>query len=159
MLPAKYAEIKSSCPDEDITDHIPLGMIRSLGSQIIDSGVKILLVKMAHRGAYLMTGDISSLNEKLDSKLSQKEWNHLELLCNAFHVDKLKFKNATAAGDTAIAAFLNAILNGEGPESALKYSALAGRNKLYCNSIYPELSDWQTMTGQMVSEPNAIVRL
>lgn len=159
MLPQKYNEILSDTGTAGMTDFVEVELIRSLGRQIIESGTKILLIKMAHRGAYLLTGDISSLNEKLDLKLSAKEWNFCELLCNAYHVEQEQFKNATAAGDTAVAAFLSAILNGEGPGTALKYAAIAGRNKLYCNNIYSELSDWQTMTRQIRSEPNELVLL
>lgn len=156
MWPSKYADIQLACKNTDIIDHIPIDMIRLLGKQIIDSGVKILLIKMAHRGAYLITGDTTSLNEKLDSTLS-KEWNYCELLCNAYQADKFKIKNATGAGDTAVAAFLAAILDSESPVSSLKYATIAGRNNLYCHNIYSELADWQTMTEEIKSEPNEIV--
>lgn len=157
MLPLKYAEIQSSCESTMFIDQVPIELVRFLGKQIIDSGVKILLIKMAHRGAYLLTGDISALNEKLEVNLSANEWNHCELWCNAYQVEDLKFKNATGAGDTAVAAFLTAILDGESPEYSLKYASIAGRNNLYCHNIYLELTGWQEMTRQLISEQNEII--
>jgi sugar/nucleoside kinase (ribokinase family) len=157
MLPSKYAEIQSACVNVDIIDHISIDLVRILGKHIIGSGVKILLLKMAHRGVYLLTGNVSSLNKSLDSTLSMSEWNYCELLCNAYHVDKSKFKDATGAGDTAVAAFITAILNGESPELSLKYAAIAGRDNLYCQNIYTELVDWQAMTEEIFSESNDIV--
>ena len=62
-----------------------------------------------------------------------------------------KIKNSSGAGDTAVAAFLSAILDGEDPESALKYAAMAGRNNLYCKNIYDDLSDWEEMTEEIKS--------
>ena len=39
----------------DIIDQMILDkLIREIGKQIIDSGVKILLIKAGHRGAYLL---------------------------------------------------------------------------------------------------------
>jgi sugar/nucleoside kinase (ribokinase family) len=157
LFPLKYAEIQSSVGDGEIIDHIGIDLIRILGKRIIDLGVKIVLIKMAHRGAYLLTGDISSLIGKLDLKLSVKNWNYRELLCNAYHADNLKIKNATAAGDTAVAAFLSAILDGEGPEYALKYAAMTGRNKLYCTNIYEDLTGWQEMTDEIRSTDKKLV--
>lgn len=157
LFPLKYAEIQASLEDGDIIDHIPIDLIRILGKSIIDSGVKIVLIKMAHRGAYLLTGDISSISKKLDSDLSVKNWNYCELLCNAYHADNLKTKNATAAGDTAVAAFLSAIIDGEEPEYALKYAAMTGRNKLYCTNIYEDLTSWQEMTDEIKSTDNKLI--
>jgi sugar/nucleoside kinase (ribokinase family) len=157
LFPAKYSQIQLSVENNDIIDHFSIDLIRILGKYIIDSGVKIVLIKMAHRGAYLLTGDISSLNEKLDFNLSVKDWNYRELFCIAYHADNVKVKNATGAGDTAVAAFLTAILDGEGPESALKYAAMAGRNKLYCTNLYDDLSNWEEMTEEIKLVDNDLI--
>jgi sugar/nucleoside kinase (ribokinase family) len=52
MMPAKYAEIQSSVKGGDIIDLIPIELIREIGKMIIDSGVKILMIKAGHRGIY-----------------------------------------------------------------------------------------------------------
>ena len=159
MFPSKYAEIQLSLKNGEIIDHISIDLIRSLGKHIVDSGVKIVLIKMGHRGAYLLTGDISSLHEKLDFNLSVKDWDNCELLCNAYHADDLKIKNATGAGDTAVAAFLAAILNGEKPGPSLKYAAMAGRNKLYSTNQYDDLSSLKEMTEELKSAGNELIYL
>ena len=138
MLPEKYAEMQAISEGNDILDFIPIELIRLLGKTIIDSGVKILLLKMGHRGVYLLTADVSSLNAN-GYKLDEESWNKNELWCETFKAEPSKIINATGAGDTAIAAFLTAILDGETAESSLKYAALAGRNNLYCHNIYEEL--------------------
>lgn len=156
MMPGEYARILSAAGNSEIIDLIPIGVIREIGKKIIDSGVKILLIKAGHRGIYLLTGDISPLNRTSDFSLPENDWNHRELWCNAYPADPDRVKNATGAGDTAAAAFLTAILNGETSESALKYAAIAGRNNLYCLDIYKELNDWQDMEMELKSASNKI---
>lgn len=163
MMPFEYAEIQSSFDSNDIgnnvIDIVPIETIREVGKRIIDSGVKIALIKTGHRGAYLATGDVSSINEKPGFNLHIDSWNDRELWCSAYHIDEAKIKNASGAGDTASAAFLTAILDSESPESSLRYAAIAGRNNLYCHDTYNELSNWQEMTEGIESESNEIINL
>lgn len=156
MMPGEYEKILSAAGNSEIIDLIPIGVIREIGRKIIDSGVKILLIKAGHRGIYLLTGDVSPLNRKSDIGLPENNWNYREFWCNAYPADPDEVKNATGAGDTAAAAFLTAILNGETSEIALKYAAIAGRNNLYCLDIYEELNDWQDMEVELKSASNEL---
>ena len=157
MLPGEYEEILSSKASGYIIDKLVVSTIREIGRQIIDSGVKILLIKAGHFGAYLLTGDVSSINEKAGLKLESGKWNHSEIWCNAYEADPLKIKNSSGAGDTAVAAFLSALLRSEDPDSSVKYAAMAGRNSLYCKNIYNDLSDWQEMTDEIKSADNELI--
>ena len=141
----------------DIIDQVFLNKIREIGKQIVGSGVKILLIKAGHYGAYLLTGDVSSINEKAGLKLKPGSWNNREIWCTAYKADPLKIKNSSGAGDTAAAAFLSAILDSEEPESALRYTTLAGRNNLYCKNIYEDLSNWEEMTEEIKLEENELI--
>jgi sugar/nucleoside kinase (ribokinase family) len=158
MMPDVYSEYLSKAHDSDFTDLIPVSIIREIGKKIIDLGVKILLIKAGHRGIYLLVGDISTLNQKAGFNLTEEVWNYHELWCNAYPADPAKIKNATGAGDTAVAAFLSAILDGKPAELALRFAAIAGRNNLYCQDIYQEINDWNDMETEMKSEQNEIIR-
>ena len=153
IRPDEYEKICSAIGNSDIIDEVPIAMIREIGRTIIECGVKIVFIKAGHRGSYLLAGDVSSLNVKAGFDLSAADWNGRELWCNAYVADPEKVKNATGAGDTAVAAFLSAILDGENPDAAVKYAANAGRNSLYCLNIYDELSDWREMEKAIESEP------
>lgn len=156
MDPGRYSEIRISS-GMDILDHVPLSLFRETGRRIIDSGVKILLIKAGHRGACLLTGNISSLNNKRGGKLSEDIWNHREIWCNAYEADPSRIRNSSGAGDTAAAAFLTAVLKGESPEMALKYACIAGRNSLYCNDLFEELPGWKEMEGEVRAVNNDLV--
>ena len=154
--PGKYTEILSSATRASVVDELILNAIRETGRKFIKSGVKILLIKAGHLGAYLLTSDVSSLNDKADMKLDTKNWNHREIWCNAYKADPAKIKNTSGAGDTAVAAFLSAILQGEDPDSSVRYAAMAGRNNLYCKNVYDDLSDWEEMTEEIKAEENEL---
>lgn len=158
MRPDEYQTICSATGNSDIIDVVSIATIRGIGRTIIDCGVKIVLIKAGHRGSYLLTGDVSSLNLKAGFDLSTADWNDRELWCNAYVADPEKVKNATGAGDTAVAAFLSAILDGENPDAAMKYASNAGRNSLYCLNICDELSDWLEMEKAIESEPVEITK-
>lgn len=157
MLPEKYAEIQSMPGNTKFVDKTPLDLIKNIGRRVINTGVKILLIKMGHRGAYLLTGDVSSINKKLETNLQEEKWNNREILCNAYKIDQSKVMHATGAGDTAVAAFLSAILDGESPDMAIKFAALAGRDNLYCESIFNDICNWNQLTEKIGKEPNELI--
>jgi sugar/nucleoside kinase (ribokinase family) len=113
------------------------------------------MVKAGKQGVYLFTGDASSVHKKLGHS-PDAEWNNRQISCPAFYADPDRIINASGAGDTAIAAFLTAILSNEKPETALKYAAVAGRNSLYCNNLYRGLNNRQEMSETIKSERNRI---
>ncbi len=145
MMPSKYRQLLEEAGENDLIDHLPFDIIRSLARRIIDLGVSVVVIKMAHRGVYLLTGDVSALAEKAQLNLSTEDWSNIEMHCNAYPVDPARFRNASGAGDTAVAAFLSGIIDGMSPELTLKYTAMAGRNNLYSDDIYTDLADWEEM--------------
>ena len=157
IAPDKYKELKDRAADSDIIDIVPENLIRETGEEIIKSGVKILMIKMGKRGIYLLTGDASSAI--INSRLSNTDWNNREIWCNAYPADPSKMKHASGAGDTAVAAFLSAVLDGESPETAIKYAAAAGRDKLYCDDIYEDIPDWNRLSGEISREINELIIL
>lgn len=159
MMPEKYVEIDSMVGYDDFVDKVPLETVREIGGKIINTGVKILLIKMGHRGAYLITGDISDINRTKVVSLEHESWDRREIWCNAYAVDNSKIVNASGAGDTAVAAFLTAILDGETAENAIKYAGMAGKENLYCQNIYDDLSDWNQLTVKINKEQNDLIFL
>jgi len=157
MQPGEYAKIIASAVSADVINQVLTNTVREIGKRFIDSGIKILLIKAGHLGAYLLTGEVSSINKKTCLKLDKEKWDHCEIWCNAYKADPLKIKNSSGSGDTSVAAFLSAIIDGENPESAIKYAAIAGRNNLYCTNSYEDLSNWQEMTKEINSVDNKLI--
>jgi len=131
----------------------------NLGKSILDLGVKILLIKAGHLGAYLLTGNVSSINDTKGFNLLLENWSYRELWCKAYPADESKIINSIGAGDNAVAAFLSAILDGQTAESALKFAAITGRNNLYCQNSYEELPGWQEMANEIELSDNSDILL
>ncbi len=149
MKPEFYSEITENITDGDIIDSIPENSIHSIGREIIDLGVSVVLIKSGKLGAYLFTGDVGSLNDVPDMVLSEERWNNREIMAPAFRIDTVQVKNASGAGDVTVAGFMAAILKGKNPETALNYAMCAGRNNLYGMNATDGLTDWETMTQEL----------
>lgn len=144
VFPYEYTMLEAA--GGDIVDNAPPGLIRELGERLIAYGANIVLIKAAHKGLFLWTGDVAGINSRQTVYLPEAEWNNRQLWCEAYSVIREKIINASGAGDTSAAAFLTAVLNGESPGVAMKYAAIAGRNNLYCNNIFEDMPDWDMMT-------------
>lgn len=152
LMPDMYSDLDEKHGGQHIIDHVSTETLQALGRQILAQGVKILMIKMAHRGLYLATGNVALEDGHGILGLDPSAWNDQELFCEAYPLDENRVSNASGAGDTAVAAFLAALLDGEPPARALKLSAMAGRESLYCNDLYTELADWQEISANINSE-------
>ncbi|MCO5241094.1 MAG: carbohydrate kinase family protein [Chitinophagaceae bacterium] len=147
VFPYEYTVLEAA--GGDIVDHVSPDLIKELGERLIACGAHIVLIKAAHKGLFLWTGNVAAVNSKQRVCLPEAEWNNRQLWCEAYPVIREKIINASGAGDTSAAAFLTAILNGEPPVIAMKYAAIAGKNNLYCNNIYEDMPDWAMMTEEL----------
>jgi len=152
MMPDVYSELSQKYGGQHIIDHVSWETLQRLGRELLAHGVKILMIKMAHRGVYLLTGDIATADGSGMLGLDVQAWSHQELFCEAYPLDETRAMNASGAGDTAAAAFLAALLDGAPPASALKLSAMAGRESLYCNDLYTELASWDEISENIDRE-------
>lgn len=147
VFPYEYTMLEAA--GGDIVDHAPADLIKELGETLIAWGANIVLIKAAHKGLFLWTGNVASVNNKGTLCLPEAEWNNRQLWCEAYPAIQGKIINASGAGDTSAAAFLTAILNGELPGVAMKYAAIAGKNNLYCNNIFEDMPEWAMMTKEL----------
>jgi sugar/nucleoside kinase (ribokinase family) len=156
-MPQKFLEIKSACENSDFEDEVPFQLVRELGKQMITLGVSILLIKMGKRGVYLCTRDVSEINKKLGNTLEDNHWSNKEILCNSYPAEHSKIKNASGAGDIAIAAFLNSVLNADNAETTIKFAAIAGRDSLYCENVFESMSRWEELNHKISLETNDLI--
>lgn len=155
MEPKRYARLLAVSGGADIINAVPQDLVESLGKRILALGVKVVMIKTGHRGAYLRTGDVGKFNAVKRFKLPADNWNGRELWISACSVDRRRVKNACGAGDCAVAGFLTAMLNGAEIEKAGRYAMLAGRDNLYGADALSGLSSWKSMTGRILGELKA----
>ena len=143
LEPESYAQLLSKADGRDMADVIPQADFERLAERTLTLGVKVLMIKAGHRGAYIRTGDTETLN----AKMFNTNWSRRKLWVEAYPVDASRFKNACGAGDCAVAGFLTALLNGLEIEKAARYAMLAGRDNLYGMDACSGLTDWGIMTA------------
>lgn len=152
LEPKQYAGILATAAGRDMVDLIPQEAYERLADKILELGVRVLMVKAGHRGAYLQTGDVSKLNPSL--RLPTDNWSHRKLWAAPFPANPRRIRNACGAGDCAVAGFLSAILNGAEIGKAAGYAMLAGRDNLYGIDAFAGLADWKKMTALIARRGN-----
>ena len=110
--------------------------IKPLADKCMKMGCKVLLLKCGIKGLYMQTASedvIMKISPRLE--LDAKKWADINLFEASFKPSKVL--SATGAGDTSIAAFLTAMLNGEDPKTCI---ALASATGACCVEGYDALS-------------------
>ncbi|MGA9365555.1 MAG: carbohydrate kinase family protein [Bacteroidota bacterium] len=122
----KFLEKKAKLgPKESVLDHLSVKEISTLGSELIDMGAAIAMVKCGHRGLYVKTAGKDRLNKMGAAGCSDLEnWANRELWFPVYQEEK--FVGALGSGDSAIAGFLSAFVWNHSIESCLRYANAAG---------------------------------
>ena len=99
--------------------------VKPLAEQAIQMGAKAVLLKCGKPGMYLLCSEkMSEVGRKLE--LNPQAWDGRSIFEKSYRVDNVR--SGTGAGDTSIAAFLTALLNGEDPEEAMHLPQQQGRS-------------------------------
>lgn len=144
--PRGYARAMAGSAGADPLEAIPAGTCERLAERVLDMGVKVLLVKAGHRGAYLRTGALAGLAApEAPLGLADVHGCPAGAWISPFPVEAGRMRNACGAGDCAIAGFLSGLLGGETVRDAATYAMLAGRDNLYGEDAVSGLRDWPRM--------------
>ena len=133
----RFYEWKERAAGKDVTEVLDAGRdIKPLADRCMEYGAKILLIKCGAPGLYYRSASKEVLqgigrNAELDiDRLADKEGFETSFVPDAV-------LSGTGAGDTSIAAFLTAILDGYSLEEAVRLAAATGAS---CVSAYDALS-------------------
>lgn len=132
----KFEELQERAAGRDITEVLDVERdIRPIADRCMSYGAKILLIKCGKPGMYLRTADAEAL-----SRISPKAgidahgWEKTEIFEKSYVPERVL--SGTGAGDTSIAAFLTAALNGETPQDCMHLAAATGAG---CVAAYDAL--------------------
>lgn len=106
--------------------------IKPIAEKALSYGCKAILLKCGAAGMYLKTSSEENMLQ-VDSNL--KDWGNVERFQNSYVPEKVL--SATGAGDTSIAAFLKAVIDGCGPKESMQYAAATGA---CCVTTYDTIS-------------------
>ena len=136
----KYEKMIAS--GSDMTDIIDMNKdVSPLAKKCIDMGCKTVVIKCGMRGLFYMTGDskaIMDIGQRL--KINRDDWADRSGIQPCFKAKIVR--SATGAGDTSIAAFLAALINGRSISECVRLAAAEGA---CCVTGYDALSGLKTL--------------
>ena len=133
----KFEELQIRADGGDITDVLDIEQdVKPLAEKCITLGCKVLLLKCGAKGMYLQTAGEEKLRQvSMRTELDVAAWAKKAVFEKSYIPEKIL--SGTGAGDTSIAAFLTAMLEGNTPEMCLHLAAATGAS---CVAAYDALS-------------------
>ncbi|MBQ8598158.1 MAG: carbohydrate kinase family protein [Lachnospiraceae bacterium] len=139
---ARFKEWQQRAEGKDITEVLDIQRdVKPLADICMSYGAKVLLIKCGAPGIYYRTADrqtLETVGERI--ALDSSVWAEKEGFEASYVPDRVL--SGTGAGDTSIAAFLAAVLNGESPEEAMHLATAAGAS---CVTAYDALSGLKSL--------------
>lgn len=138
----RFEEWQNRAEGRDITEILDVEKdIRPLADRCMEYGAKVLLIKCGAPGMYYRTAGkqiLETISPRID--LNVEAWADKEGFENSYIPDKIL--SGTGAGDTSIAAFLTAMLEGYDPEWCMHFAAAEGA---CCVEAYDSLGGLKTL--------------
>ena len=122
-------------------------LLHELSETVLAYGVKVVLIKVAHRGIYLRSGE-PAVWEKGGRGLLDlgTDWHNREMWAPAFDVD---VQGTCGAGDAAIAGFLAGLLRGATPETALVMASATGACSVERTDVVSGITGWEDLLSRV----------
>ena len=133
----RFFEWQERAKGKDITQILDIEKdIKPLAEMCMEYGVKILMLKCGASGMYYCTAEKEKLSDlQTLVGLSVEDWAGQEGFEKSYVPEKVL--SGTGAGDTSIAAFLTAMLEGNSLEDCMHLAAATGAS---CVAAYDSLS-------------------
>jgi sugar/nucleoside kinase (ribokinase family) len=122
----KFLEKKANLgPKECVLDHMTVGEVSDMASDLLEMGTAIAMIKCGERGLYVRTAGAERLEQLGAAKCADYDnWANRELWFPVYEEES--FVGALGSGDSAIAGFLSAFVWEHTIESCLRYANAAG---------------------------------
>lgn len=139
---SRFEEWQKRANGTDITEILDIKKdIKPLADQCMAYGAKVLIIKCGALGMYYRTTSIEKMEQISRSiDLDMPDWIDKEGFEHSYIPEKVL--SATGAGDTSIAAFLTAMLEGDSMENCMHLAAATGAS---CVAAYDALSGLTTL--------------
>ncbi len=141
MQPELYESLCKEAGSIHILPAITPELLREVSDEILSLGVKVVLIKLGERGAYLRTtSEVEFQNMGRAQPESPAQWSGVELWAPCF---KVNVAGTTGSGDSTIAGFLSALLRDLSPDEALTMSVAVGACNVEAADALGGLQSWE----------------
>lgn len=125
----------------DVLKGITPALLSDMGTELLEMGAKVVLLKLGHQGAYLRAtnqGKLHAFGRGAPNSISK--WADQELWSPCYQVDVV---GTTGSGDATIAGFLSAILRDLPPKEALNAAVAVGACNVEALDALSGLRSWE----------------
>lgn len=131
----EFNYINENSGHNDMLEKLDINKLPLLGEKLISYGAKVVVLKCGVKGCYIRTQGKDVLRKMGRAKPADlNNWSARELHEESFHVSNIA--SATGSGDSSIAGFLAAFLNGKTIEESIRIAcAVGGQNVKVLDAI------------------------
>lgn len=130
-----------------VLDQATPALLHDISDELINLGVKIVLIKLGARGAYLRTADMTAIDQLGRAAPSDRAaWADRELWAPCFKVDVI---GTTGSGDATIAGFLSALLRDATPAEAMTLAVAVGACNVEAADALSSVRSWEDTTRRI----------
>ena len=128
LYPEKYdAFVREHQGEKDPLDTLDTDILPMLGQRLMDLGCKIAVIKCGVRGYYIRTAEnLEGFGRVKPANI--RDWCGREIMCESYHIENIV--SATGSGDSSIAGFLSAFMNGESITECMDIACTTGAENL-----------------------------
>lgn len=147
-----FMEITRKSAGKRFLDFYKADDLSRLSGKLLEYGAKVACLKCGYRGFYMHTADKFRFADIGRTKPTDSgNWSNRQIWAPAVRVKKVV--SATGSGDSAIAGFLAAYLNGKSAELCLKYATAVGAQNVKVLDAVSGIKTWSETTRQVNSNP------
>jgi len=149
LHPQTYDRLRRTAGDADLLSSVTPELLSSLSSELLEMGVKVVGLKLGHRGLYLRTAGREGIEAMGRGRPADAvAWASRELWAPCFHVDVI---GTTGAGDATIAGFLTGLLRDLSPEQALTAAVAVGGCNVEAADALSGIRSWDETLGRVAA--------
>ena len=136
----------------DILAALDLDKLPALGEKLLTLGAKIVIIKCGIKGWYTRTNSRAVLEQIGKAKPANlDDWADRELHEECFIVPKVA--SATGSGDSSIAGFLSAYLNGKSLEDCIRTACAVGAQNVQVFDAISGIKTWDETMAMIPTWP------
>jgi sugar/nucleoside kinase (ribokinase family) len=138
----EFDYLQQGAKGHDILENLDMNKLQVLGEKLLNYGPKVVVLKCGIKGYYIRTSSADIMSGIGFAKPADMDnWSDRELIQESFHVPEVAA--ATGSGDSSIAGFLTAYLNGRSIEDAINIACAVGGQNVKVFDALSGIKTWQ----------------
>ena len=138
----EFDYLNKNASGHDILEKLDINKLQGLGEKLISYGAKIAVIKCGIKGYYIRTQSSEALDTLGKAKPADVDnWANRELHEESFHMPNVAA--ATGSGDSSIAGFLAAYLNGKCIEESIRIACAVGGQNVQVFDALSGIKTWE----------------